>query len=141
MPDLFNATPGPADGLVYVLGALFALVGAAGLFVRLRRDGLFAGDPAYARAAGRAGTVGLVLGIIGVLLAVAAYFEVPVLAARIWLVGLLLVGLALLGYLVYHWRVRLPELARRERESALRRRFQGRAGAKRGGKKGKGRKK
>ncbi len=141
MPDLFNPTPGPADALVYVLGGLFAVEGVVGLFVRLRRGSLFAGDPALARVAGTAGTVGLVVGLVGVLFALAAYFAVPVLAARFWLVGLMVVGLGLLAFLGYHLRVRLPGIAERERELELRRRYQPRPGGKRGGKKGKGRKK
>lgn len=141
MPDLwsylFDVEPGPADNLVYVLGIVAAIALAVGLAAHFRRRALFRNAPPLIRLAGTAGLTAAVIGGIGVLFALAAVAAIPVFAARFWLVGLAILGLALLVLLVYQVAVRAPKHVSRYQERAERARYMPKPSAK---KKAKGRK-
>lgn len=132
---LLDPSPGPADTLVYVLGAVFAVALAASLYFYVRRGSLLGEGTPLAALAGRAGLAGALVAGFGLLFAVAAVFQVPVLSARIWLVALFLVGLLVVAYLVYYLRARLPGQMAEYQQEMVRQRHLSRPAGKKGGKK------
>ncbi|MHB1005464.1 MAG: hypothetical protein ACYC3S_07425 [Chloroflexota bacterium] len=137
MPDirsyLFDLNPGLADLFIISLGIAFIVVLLAGIVVYFRRRVLFRATPALAKLAGTAGLMAIVIGGIGTLFFIAAFFGIPLLGARFWLVGLALVSLALLVYLVYYLFAQLPHAVRRYQEQALLQRYLPRATPRRKG--------
>jgi len=150
MPDLgpyfLDPNPGPPGALTYVVGAIFLVALVASLYIYLRRQALFASAPPRLRLAGIAGLVGIIVSLIGVLLALARIFQLPYVAMRVWLYADLVVGVLLLAFLVYYVLLRLPRAVAQHRREEMRQRYMPRPGDKRASrpaarKKGKGRKK
>jgi hypothetical protein len=127
MPDLgsylFETFPGEPGLFTYLATGIFIVGLAAGLFVYFRRQALFGDSPALARVAGRAGFTSAILSAFGLLFALFSFLQVPLLAARFWMAGLLLTGLILIVYLIYYLRVKLPPLLAHYRQEQLRQRF------------------
>lgn len=139
MPDLgrylFDTFPGEPDAFTYIATIVFFIGVAAGLFAYVRRQALFGNSPALARLAARAGLISAILSAVGLLFALLNFLQIPLLAARFWMAGLLLTGLVLLIYLIYYLRVKLPPVIEHYRQEQLRQKFMPRSSERRAAKK------